>query len=88
MITKHELKALIDQKKQFIWTHSLPWNETSLARLYDSVDAQIEGGSLIDIIKARPVLYDIEKETVVVEMVLDCSDLFQNEQPEHLGDGA
>jgi hypothetical protein len=86
MITKAQLRELVDSNKRFTWTHIVPWNETHLARLYDAVDAQIEGGSLIDIVSARPVNLD-EKETILVEMVLDCSDLFEDGEKEHLCDG-
>jgi len=77
MITKTQLRELVDSNKQFTWTHSVPWNETSLARLYDAVDAQIEAGSLIDIVSAKPIGFDAEQETIKVEMVLDCSDLLE-----------
>ena len=81
MITKTQLRALVDENKRFTWTHIVPWNETSLSRLYDAVDAQIEGGALIDIVSARPVNLD-EKESILVEMVLDCSDLFEDDEEE------
>lgn len=80
MITKTQLRALVDKRNEFTWTHEVPWNETHLARLYDAVDAQIEGGSLIDIVSAKPVAYDFERETINVEFVLDCSDCFQEDQ--------
>lgn len=86
MITKFQLLELIDANKRFTWTHTVPWSETSLSRLYDAVEQQIEGGAIIDIRKARPVGYDFTKEVVEVEMELDCSDIFE-EEAEHLGDG-
>lgn len=85
MITKFQLLELIDANKRFTWTHTVPWNETSLSRLYDAVEQQIEGGAIIDIVSARPINLDAN-ETILVEMVLDCSDIFE-EEAEHLGDG-
>ena len=81
MITKTQLRALLDKDNKFTWTHEVPWNETHLARLYDAVDAQIEGGSLIDIVSAQPMAFDFERESVVVELVLDCSDLLDGDEP-------
>jgi hypothetical protein len=87
MITKSQLRNKVDSNKCFNFIAHVPWSETSLSRLYDIVDAQIEAGSLIDIIKARPVAFDLEKEIVTVEIVLDCSDVLEVEPEEHLGDG-
>ncbi len=81
MITKSQLRNKLDKDNKFTWEHMVPWNETHLARLYDAVDAQIEGGSLIDIVSAKPVAIDFERETILVEMVLDCSDLLDGDEP-------
>ncbi len=75
MITKTQLRALLDKDNTFTWTHEVPWNETHLARLYDAIDAQIEGGSLIDIVSAEPIDFDLARNTVSIKFVLDCSDL-------------
>lgn len=81
MITKTQLRPLLDKDNKFTWFHAVPWNETHLARLYDAVDAQIEGGSLIDIVSAKPIDFDFSRDTVTVEFVLDCSDLLDGAEP-------
>lgn len=78
MITKTQLRSLKDSNNRFTHITEVPWEQTSLSRLYDTVDAQIEGGSLIDIVSAKPIGFDKERETIKVEMVLDCSDLFED----------
>ena len=85
MITKSQLRDKLDSNNRFTTTFEVPWNETQLSRLYDTVDQQVEGGSLVDIISAKPVAYDFERESVTVEMVLDCSDML--EEAANLGDG-
>ena len=82
MITKSQLRAKLDSNNCFTTTFEVPWNETQLSRLYDTVDAQIEGGALIDILSANPVAYDFERQMVVVEMELDCSDLLDESSTE------
>jgi hypothetical protein len=80
MITKAQLKADKDDQNRAKYQFDMPWDETSIARLYDRLDASVEGGSLVDIVSAKPISFDKEKETVRVEIVIDCSDLF--EEPE------
>lgn len=81
MITKTQLRNLVqDSNNRFTHITEVPWEQTSLSRLYDTVDAQIEGGSLIDIVSAKPIGFDAERQTIKVEMVLDCSDLFEEQQ--------
>jgi hypothetical protein len=80
MITKSQLQELKDSNNIVKHAFEIPWNETSLSRLYEKVDSNIEGGSLIDIRKATPYSFDKERETLMVEMELDCSDLFQEEE--------
>lgn len=88
MITKTQLRALADSNNQVKHLFEIPWNETSLSNLYNKVDLNIEGGALIDIAKATPVSFDLARETLMVELVLDCSDLFEEAAiDEHLGDG-
>jgi hypothetical protein len=79
MITKIQIKDLVDSKNQFKHVIDVPWEQTSLSRLYDMVDATIQGGALIDIASVKPIEFNKESETITVEMVLDCSDLFQEE---------
>lgn len=79
MITKIQIKDLIDSNNQFKHTMDVPWEQTSLSRLYDMVDATMQGGALIDIASVKPIEFNKEAETITVEMVLDCSDLFQEE---------
>ena len=81
MITKSQLRNKLDKDNRFTWTHEVPWNETHLARLYDAADAQIEGGCLVDIVSAEPTAIDFERGTILVEMVLDCSDLLDGDGP-------
>lgn len=95
MITKLQLREGKDENNRFNWTTEVNWNETSLSSLYNHIDAQIEGGALIDIASAKPVSFDKDKETVTVEIVLDLSDMLEEmpddedeEELGHLGDGA
>ena len=60
----------------------IPWNETGLSSLYNKIDANIEGGAILDIVKATPVSFDAGRETLMVELVLDCSDLFEEGEEE------
>lgn len=77
MITKTQLLGLIDENKRFKYSFEFAWDETNLSRLYDKLDAQIQHGCLIDIVSAKPISYDLNEQTVVVEMELDCSDIFE-----------
>lgn len=77
MITKTQLRELKDQNNQVKHLFEIPWNETSLSRLYEKIDANIEGGAVLDIVKATPISFDSARETLMVELTLDCSDLFE-----------
>lgn len=82
MITKAQLRDLKDSNNQVKQMFELPWNETSLSRLYEKIDAQIEGGALLDIVKATPISFDSGRETLMVELILDCSDLLEDGEEE------
>lgn len=82
MITKTQLRDLVDSNNRFTHTIEVPWEQTSLSRLYDLIDAQIQGGSLIDIVSAKPISLDSARESLMVELVLDCSDLFEGGEEE------
>jgi hypothetical protein len=77
MITKQQLRANCDSKNHFKHSFEIPWNETSLSRLYDKLDANIESGALVDIVSVKPVGFIKEREALVVEIVIDCSDIFE-----------
>jgi hypothetical protein len=77
MITKAQLKADKNEQNRAKYQFDMPWDETSLARLYDKMDAAIEGGSLVDIVSAVPISFDKENNTIKVEVTLDLSDLFE-----------
>lgn len=79
MITKTQLRDLIDSNNRFTHITEVPWEQTSLSRLYDLIEAQIEGGSLIDIVSANPIGFNQERKTIKVELALDCCDLFEEE---------
>lgn len=79
MITKAQLRDKVDGRDRFTHTLQVPWEQTSLARLYDHLDASIEAGCLIDIISAKPIKLDKENDQITVELVLDCSDILQEE---------
>lgn len=85
MITKTQLKADKDDQNRVKYQFDMPWDETSLSRLYDKIDAAIEGGSLADIVFAVPVSFDKENNTIRVEVTLDLSDVFE-EHPEEEGE--
>jgi hypothetical protein len=91
MITKIQLRNLKDKNNHFTWTTEVNWQETGLARLYEHIDAQIEGGAVVDFVSAKPISFDKERETLVLEIVLDLTDLFEDDEDEeeiqHLGDG-
>lgn len=77
MITKTQLKADKDDQNRVKYQFDMPWDETSISRLYDKIDAAIEGGSLADIVSAVPISFDKENNTIKVEVTLDLSDLFE-----------
>lgn len=79
MITKAQLKADKDNQDRVKYQFDMPWDETNLSRLYDKMDAAIEGGSLVDIVSAVPILFDKDKNTIKVEVTLDVSDVFEEE---------
>jgi hypothetical protein len=82
MITKAQLKADKDEQNRVKYLFDMPWDETSLARLYDKMDAAIEGGSLVDIVYAVPISFDKENNTIKVEVTLNLSDLFEENPDE------
>jgi hypothetical protein len=77
MITKAQLKADKDSQNRVKYQFDMPWDETSLARLYDKIDETIEFGGLVDIVSAAPVSFNKENDTIRVEVVLDVSDIFE-----------
>ena len=77
MITKTQLKAVKNDQNLVTYQFDMPWDETSLSRLYDKIDAAIEGGGLADIVSAVPVSFDKENNTIRVEVTLDVSDVFE-----------
>jgi hypothetical protein len=82
MITKAQLKADKNEQNRVKYLFDMPWDETSLARLYDKMDAAIEGGSLVDIVSAVPISFDKENNTIKVEVTLNLSDLFEENPDE------
>lgn len=82
MITKYQIAQIKDQNNQFKHLVECHWNETSLSKLYDKIDAQIEGGALIDIVSQNPISYDKSAQRLLVELVLDASDLFNEDSGE------
>ena len=82
MITKAQLKADKNEQNRVKYLFDMPWDETSLARLYDKMDAAIEGGSLVDIVYAVPISFDKENNTIKVEVTLNLSDLFEENPDE------
>lgn len=81
MITQAQLKADKDDQNRVKYQFDMPWDETSLARLYDKIDASIEGGRWANIISSVPISFDKENNTIRVEVTLDLSDVFE-EHPE------
>ena len=79
MITKTQLKAVKNDQNLVTYQFDMPWDETSLSRLYDKIDAAIEGGGLADIVSTVPVSFDKENNTIRVEVTLDVSDVFEEE---------
>jgi hypothetical protein len=82
MITKTQLKEDKDSQNRVKYQVDMPWDETSLARLYDKMDATIEFGNLVDIVSAVPVSFNKENNTIRVEVVLDVSDIFEENPDE------
>jgi hypothetical protein len=77
MITKAQLKKLKDSNNHVKLEFDIPWNETSLARLYDKLDAQLEGGCLADIVSVEPLSFNNETQSIRVEIVIDISDMLE-----------
>ena len=77
MITKAQLKKLKDSNNHVTLEFDIPWNETSLARLYDKLDAQLEGGALVDIVSVEPLSFNSETQSILVEIEIDISDMLE-----------
>lgn len=87
MITQTQLKADKDDQNRVKYQFDMPWDETSLARLYDKIDASIEGGRWANIISSVPISFDKENNTIRVEVTLDVSDVFEEEDVDSEGEG-
>ena len=85
MITKIQLRELKDSNNHFVWPTEVNWQETSLSRIYEHIDAQIEGGALVDIVSVKPLSFHLERGMMTLEVVLDVTDAL--EEDEYLGDG-
>lgn len=79
MITKSQLKDLVNDKNRFKINFEVPWNETSLSRLYDKISDNFQCGSLIDIISVEPIEFIQERQSLIVEFELDISDALEEE---------
>jgi len=86
MITKAQLKIDKDEQNHVKYQFDMPWNETSLSRLYDKINAAIEYGALADIVSASPISLDKENYAIRVEVVLDVSDIFEENPDEEDGE--
>ena len=82
MITKAQLKIDKDEQNHVKYQFDMPWNETSLSRLYDKINAAIEFGEFADIVSASPISLDKENYAIRVEVVLDVSDIFEENPDE------
>lgn len=87
MITKAQLKAVKNDQNLVTYQFDMPWDETNLSRLYDKIDAAIEGGGLADIVSTVPVSFDKENNTIRVEVTLDVSDVFEEEDVDSEDEG-
>jgi hypothetical protein len=87
MITKAQLKADKDNQNHVKYQFDMPWDETALSRLYDKIYASIEGGDLADIVLAVPISFDKENDMIKVEVVLDVSDIFEEEDVDSEDEG-
>jgi len=85
MISKIQLRELKDPNNHFVWPTEVNWQETSLSRIYEHIDAQIEGGALVDIVSVKALAFNKEREALVLEITLDVTDLFEGGEEEHLG---
>lgn len=79
MITKTQLREDKDGQNRVKYQFDMPWDETTLSRLYDKIEREIEGGALIDIISAVPISLDLANNTIKVEVTLGLDDLFSQE---------
>lgn len=77
MITKAQLKERADSNNHVKHSFEMQWDETSLSRIYDKIDACVEGGALIDVVAAKPIAFVAEREALVVEVTMDISDLLE-----------
>ena len=82
MISKLQLKEGKDENNRFTAILHVNWQETSLSRVYDAIDQQVEGGSLADIVSMKPIAFDPEKEQITVQVVLDVSDILEEQDDE------
>jgi hypothetical protein len=86
MITKAQLKADKDEQNRAKYQFDMPWDETSIARVYDKIDASVEGGALIDIVSVEPISYNPDTQTMKIEVVLGLDDLFSEEDVDSEGE--
>jgi len=82
MITKAQLKIDKDEQNHVKYQFDMPWNATSLSRLYDKINGAIEYGALADIVSASPISLNKENYAITVEFVLDVSDIFEENPDE------
>lgn len=82
MITKLQLREGKDENNRFTWTTEVNWQETHLSSLYSHIDAQIEGGALIDIASVKPLSFDLEREMITIQVVLDLNDMLEENPDE------
>ena len=87
MITKAQLKADKDDQNRAKYQFDMPWDETSIARVYDKIDVSVEGGALIDIVSVTPISYNPETQTMKIEVVLGLDDLFSEEDVDSEAEG-
>jgi hypothetical protein len=86
MITKAQLKADKDEQNRAKYQFDMPWDETSIARVYDKIDASVEGGALIDVVSVKPISYNPDTQTMKIEVVLGLDDLFSEEDVDSEGE--
>ena len=86
MITKAQLKADKDSQNRAKYQFDMPWDETSIARVYDKIDACVEGGALIDVLSVVPISYNPDTQTMKIEVVLGLDDLFSEEDVDSEGE--
>lgn len=80
MTTIHQLRNIIDTDNKARLIILLPWDQTSLARIYDYFDNNYERGCLFDVLSYEPLEFYVSNKTMEIDVIIDVSDALEEEE--------